>query len=73
MNGLRMTAIAIMIAGALALAYGGFSYNKDTTALKLGPVELKVQERKTINIPLWAGVAAIVAGGLMLVVGGRKS
>ncbi len=73
MNGLRMTAIAIMIAGALALAYGGFSYTKDTTALKLGPVELKVQERKTINIPLWAGVAAIVAGGLMLVVGGRKS
>ena len=73
MNGLRMTAIAIMIAGVLALAYGGFSYTKDTTALKLGPVELKVQERKTINIPLWAGVAAIVAGGLMLVVGGRKN
>lgn len=73
MNGLRMTAIAIMIAGVLALAYGGFSYTQDTTALKLGPVELKVQERKTINIPLWAGVAAVVAGGLILVVGGRKN
>jgi hypothetical protein len=73
MNGLRMTAIAIMIAGVLALAYGGFSYTKDTTALKLGPVELKVQERKTINIPLWAGVAAIVAGGLILAIGRRKS
>ncbi len=73
MNGLRIAAIAIMVAGVLALGYGGFWYTKDTTALKLGPVELKVQERKTVNIPVWAGIAAIVAGGLILVVGGRKN
>lgn len=73
MNGLRMAAIAIMVAGVLALGYGGFSYTKDTTALKLGPMELKVQERKTFNVPVWAGIAAIVAGGLILVMGGRKN
>lgn len=72
MNGLRMAGIAIIVAGALALAYGGFSYTKDSTAVKLGPVELKVQEKQTVSVPIWAGIAAIVAGGLVLVGAGRK-
>ena len=72
MNGLRLTALVIIVAGVLALAYGGFSYTKENTALKLGPVELKVQEKETVNVPVWAGVAAIVAGGLMLVGVSRK-
>ena len=59
MNGLRIAAISMIVAGVLALAYGGFSYTKDTTALKVGPVELKVQEKETINVPVWAGIAAI--------------
>ena len=73
MNGVRIAAIAVIVAGVLALAYGGFSYTKDSTALKLGPVELKVQEKETINVPVWAGIAAIVAGGLVLVGVGRKA
>lgn len=73
MNSIKMIAVALMIAGVLALAYGGFSYTKDTTALKLGSVELSVKENKSVNIPIWAGVAAVVAGGLMLLMGGRKS
>ena len=58
--------------GALGLAYGGFSYTKDTTAVKLGPLELTVQEKETVNVPLWAGVGAIVVGGVLLVMGGKK-
>jgi hypothetical protein len=73
MNSTRIIAIILIVAGALALAYGGFSYTKDSTAVKLGPVELKVQEKQTVNVPVWAGIGAIVIGGLMLVVGGRKS
>lgn len=72
MNTLRIVAIALIVAGALGLLYGGFSYTKDTTALKLGPLELSVKEKQTVNVPLWAGVGAIVVGGLLLVVGGRK-
>ena len=72
MNGTRMIAIALIVAGVLALLYGGFSYTKDTTAVKLGPIELSVQEKKTVNVPLWVGVGAIVVGGLLLVVGGKK-
>ena len=67
-----MLAIAIIVGGVLSLAYGGFSYTKDTTAVKLGPIELSVKETKTVNIPLWAGVGAIVLGGLLLVFGNKK-
>lgn len=71
MNATRVIAILFIVAGALALAYGGFSYTKDTTAVKLGPLELKVEEKKTVNVPVWAGVGAIVVGGLLLVLGGK--
>ena len=72
MNGIRIVAIVLIVAGALALAYGGFSYTKDTTAVKIGPIELSVKEKETVNIPVWADVGAIVVGGLLLVFGGRK-
>lgn len=72
MNPVRLIGIVLIVAGAVALAYGGFSYTKDTTAVKIGPLELSVKEKKNVDVPLWAGVGAIVAGGLLLVLGGRK-
>ncbi|MCM2318838.1 hypothetical protein D9M71_575300 [compost metagenome] len=72
MNAIKLVAIALIVAGALGLAYGGFSYTKDTTAVKLGSVELSVKEKETVNVPVWAGIAAIVAGGLLLVFGGKS-
>jgi hypothetical protein len=73
MNAIRMTALALIVAGVLALLYGGFSYTKNTQKAQLGPIELSVKETKTINVPLWAGIGAIVIGGVLLVAGGRKS
>ena len=73
MNSIRIVAIVLIVAGLLGLVYGGFSYTKDTTAVKLGPIELSVKEKQTVNVPLWLGVGAVVAGGLLLVMGGRKS
>lgn len=72
MNPIKLVAIILIVAGAIGLAYGGFSYTKDTTAVKLGPIELSVKEKENVNVPVWAGVAAIVAGGLLLVLGGKK-
>ncbi|HSV68490.1 MAG TPA: hypothetical protein VLI72_00135 [Methylibium sp.] len=66
-----MVGIALIAAGALGLAYGGFSYTQETHQAKLGPIELSVKDTKTINIPIWAGVVAIVIGGALLVFGGR--
>ena len=71
MNAIKMLGTALLIAGVLGLVYGGFSYTKDTTAVKLGPIELTVKEKQTVNIPLWAGIASIIAGGVLLVLGGK--
>ena len=72
MNPTQLVGIALVVAGGLGLAYGSFSYTKDTHQAKLGPLELKVQERQTINIPAWAGGGAIVVGAVLLVLGTRK-
>lgn len=72
MNAIKLVAVALIVAGALGLAYGGFSYTRDTTAVKLGSVELTVKEKETVNVPIWAGIAAIVAGGLLLVFSGKS-
>jgi drug/metabolite transporter (DMT)-like permease len=72
MNTTRLIAIVLIVAGVLGLVYGGFSYTKDTTAIKVGPIELSVKEKETVNIPMWAGIGAIVIGGLLLVLGNKK-
>jgi uncharacterized membrane protein YidH (DUF202 family) len=72
MNSIKLVGVVLIVLGALGLVYGGFSYTKDTTALKVGPLEMTVQEKKTVNVPLWAGIGAIVVGGVLLVMGGKK-
>jgi TRAP-type C4-dicarboxylate transport system permease small subunit len=69
---MRILAIILIVAGALALVYGGFSYTKDTTAAKIGPIELNVKQTKTVDVPMWAGIGAIVVGGVLLAMGGTK-
>lgn len=71
MNAIRIAAIALIVAGVLGLAYGGFSYTKETHSGKLGPIELSVTEKQRVNIPLWVGVGAIALGGVLLFVGGK--
>ena len=72
MNATRLIAIVLIVAGVLGLVYGGFSYTKDTTAVKVGPIELSVKQKETVNVPMWAGIGAIVIGGLLLVLGNKK-
>jgi uncharacterized membrane protein len=73
MNTIKMLGIILIIAGALGLAYSSFSYTKDTEAIKVGPIEMTVEEKQTVNIPVWAGAGAIVLGGLILLLGNRRS
>lgn len=69
MNGIKLLAVGLIVAGALGLAYGSFSYTKETTEAKLGPLELSVKDTETVNVPVWAGVGAIVIGTALLLVG----
>lgn len=71
MNPLKTIAIVLIVAGALALAYGGFSYTKETHSASIGPIKLSVKEKEQVNVPVWAGLAAIAAG-IVLLVAGKK-
>ncbi|MDO9509644.1 MAG: hypothetical protein Q7I97_09975 [Thermovirgaceae bacterium] len=73
MSAAKIVALALIVAGILGLVYGGFSYTKETQQVKLGPIEVSVNEKKTVNVPMWAGVGAIVIGGGLLLLEKRKN
>lgn len=66
MSAIKILAIVLVVGGILGLAYGQFSFTKETHDAKLGPLELSVKDTETVNIPVWAGVVAIVVGGVLL-------
>ena len=72
MNTQKLVAIVLLIAGGFALVYGGFSYTKETHSADVGSLHMSVDETRHVNIPVWAGIGALVAGGLMLALG-RKN
>jgi hypothetical protein len=72
MKAIYIVAILLIIAGVLGLAYGGVSYTQKTHKANLGPIELSVKDKETVNIPVWVGVGAIVIGGGILIAGSRK-
>ncbi|HEX4956452.1 MAG TPA: hypothetical protein VF017_23950 [Thermoanaerobaculia bacterium] len=66
MNALKIVAVLLIVAGIIGLIYGGFTYTKSTHDAKIGPVELSIKDKETVNVPVWAGVGAIVVGGVLL-------
>jgi hypothetical protein len=73
MTPIRILGLVLLAAGLLALAYGGFSYTDESHDAKIGPLELSVKEKEHVAIPPWAGVAGVVAGVALLLVGGRRA
>lgn len=67
MSPAKIAGILLLIAGALGLVYGGFTYTSNVHRADFGPMHLSVKEKEHVNIPVWAGFAAVVAGGLLLV------
>jgi multidrug transporter EmrE-like cation transporter len=67
MSGARIAALVLIVAGVLGLAYGSFTYTKESHNAKLGPFEFSIKDKETVNVPVWAGVGAIVAGVVLLV------
>jgi len=73
MSAIKILAIVLIIAGILGLVYGQFSYTRETQEAKIGPLELTVKDTQTVNVPVWAGVGAIVAGGGLLLFVSKKN
>lgn len=72
MDTVKVVAIVLIIAGALGLVYQQFSYTKETHQAKIGPLELSVKEKETVNVPLWGSLGAIGIGIVLLVTGRKK-
>lgn len=73
MNGIKMLAMVLVVAGVLGLAYGGFTYTKETHSADIGPLHMSVSDKKTVNIPVWAGGAAVLVGALLLLTAKKNS
>jgi uncharacterized membrane protein YidH (DUF202 family) len=72
MNGIKIVAIVLIVAGIAALAYGQFTYTQAEHEVNVGPLDFSVKEKRTVNIPLWVGIAAIAGGLVLLVVPMKK-
>ena len=72
MSGLRIVGIALIALGVLGLVYGQFSYTRKSHDADLGIVKFSIKEKQTVDVPSWAGVAAIAAGVVLLVAGKRR-
>jgi multidrug transporter EmrE-like cation transporter len=72
MNAVKIVGVVLIVAGILGLAYGSFSFTKETHEAKIGPLELQVKEKEMVNVPVWAGVGAIVIGAVLLVVPAKR-
>jgi hypothetical protein len=68
MKPIKIIGILLIVGGILGVAYEKFTYTEDTHEAQIGPIELQLKEKKTVNIPQWAGIAAIVVGAGLLVV-----
>ena len=72
MNGIKVAALILIVLGGIALAIGSFSYTKQAEQVKLGPIELSVQQKETVNLPVWLGAGVLIAGVLLLLGGNKK-
>jgi hypothetical protein len=72
MSPIKLVALVLIVGGVLGLAYGSFTYTKTTHNTQIGPIELSVKDKRTVNVPVWAGVGAIVLGGVLLFAGKGK-
>ncbi|WP_201741023.1 hypothetical protein [Acidovorax sp. BoFeN1] len=73
MNALRLTGAILVVLGLAGFFTGGFSFTKETTQAKLGPLELTVKDKESVNVPQWLSLGAIALGAVVLVLGFRKN
>ena len=69
----KLVGIVLIVAGIIALAYGGFSYTKRTDTASVGPLRVTVQHRQTVAVPIWGGIGVIVLGGVLIALDAKKS
>lgn len=73
MSPVKSGALILITAGVLGLAYGGFTYTNGHQEITVGSMSMTVDQHRTVPIPLWVGIAAVLLGTGLLVVPRSKS
>jgi hypothetical protein len=68
---MKLIGIALIVLGVLALAVGGFSYTTRERVVDLGPLKVDANKEHSVPIAPIAGVAALIGGIALVVVGGK--
>jgi hypothetical protein len=69
---MKALGIILLVIGALALAYQGFTYTTQKKVLDMGPIKATKEERHTVPIPPILGALALV-GGVVVLISDRRS
>ena len=65
--------IMLIVLGVIALAYQGFTYTTREKIVDIGPIHASAEKEHTVPLPPILGIAAIVGGVVIVVVGSRKA
>lgn len=68
----KIVGIVLIVLGLAGLAYKSFTVPGEKKGIQIGSVDLSVQKKERVEVPTWAGVAAVAVGAALLVAGSRK-
>lgn len=73
MNIVRVAGIVLIVLGIFGAMLGSFSYTKQTQEVKMGPIEMTVKDKQTVDIPIWASISVMVLGAALLYLSSKKN
>ena len=73
MRGLAWAGVLLVILGIGGLAVRGFTYTTQEKVVDLGPIHATADKEHNVYIYPAAGIAAILIGGALIVLGRRQT
>lgn len=70
---MKLLGIILIVAGVLALIYGGIQYTSRDKVVDLGPLQISADQKHNIPLPPIVGGLALVAGIALVLTDRRKS
>ena len=69
---MKIVGIVLIVAGVIALIYGGFSFTNQKKVVDAGSIQINKTNIIPCHYPLILGVLAIVGGGALLYFGAKE-